>query len=529
MQGTYRRSLPVGLISFVLGYFIAAQPSVGQDSRPSSASAERIQRVESQMPPVSLGHDVPPLRLNLAGLMKLFNVPGVSVAVIDDYRIAWAKGYGVIEAGGATPVTTKTLFQAGSISKPVAAAAALYLVEAGKLSLDEDVNRKLQNWKVPENEFTKQQKVTLRRLLSHSAGINASDFHGYDVSDAIPTLPQVLNGAKPANSDPVEVAYVPGTQWQYSNAGFLVVQQLMNDVTHKPFPQAMREIVFDKLGMNDSTYEQPLPATLAVNAASGTYPDGTTMHGKWRIYPEMAAAGLWSTPSDLAKSAIEMALSKRGKSNHILSQALVRQMLTPQIAGTGNIPWSDGLGFFLDKKNPELFAHDGRAWAFQAILMMSADDGKGVAMMTGSDNGLYVASRLIDSVVHEYGWKTNSLDQNAEFLLGFVGMARGGHAAIQKFVDLKQSTTSVYQLDESSLDQVGHTLLESGKTIDAIEVFKANVQNYPKSADAYVSLAEAYMRSGQKQLALENYERSLTLAPDNQSILQAVRKLKEQK
>jgi CubicO group peptidase (beta-lactamase class C family) len=226
----------------------------------AQSSAARIHRVETQFPPVELGHNQQPLQTDLKELMTLYRVPAVSVAVIDNFKIEWAKGYGVTEAGGADPVSASTLFQAGSISKPVASAAALYLVEQGKLSIDEDVNRKLRSWKVPENQFTKEQKVTLRRLLSHSSGANIeSGFGGYDVDDPLPTLKQILNGEKPANNGPIRIDFVPGSQWRYSGGGFSIVQQLLIDLTGKPFPQLMRELVLDKLGMRDSTFEQPLP------------------------------------------------------------------------------------------------------------------------------------------------------------------------------------------------------------------------------------------------------------------------------
>jgi len=175
--------------------------------------------------------------------MQLFRVSGASVAVIDDFKIVWAKGYGFADAGGKTAVTTKTLFQAASMSKPVAAAAALRLVEQGKLSLDEDVNCRLVGWKVPENEFTKDQKVTLRRLLSHSAGVNIEGgFIGYDVDDPVPALTQVLNGTKPANTGPIHVDFVPGTKVRHSGGGFAILQQLIIDVSGKPFPQRSKRM-----------------------------------------------------------------------------------------------------------------------------------------------------------------------------------------------------------------------------------------------------------------------------------------------
>src|SRR6266704_996806 len=208
--------------------------------------------------------------------------------------MAWAKGYGVAEPGGKVPVTTRTLFQAGSISKPVAAAAMLALVEQGKLSLDEDVNMKLKSWKVPENEFTKEQKVTLRRLASHTAGLTVHGFPGYDVDEKVPTLVQIFNGEKPANTDAIRVDFVPGTEERYSGGGVTIEQQLMMDVSGKQFPVLMKETVLDKIGMSDSSYEQPLPPARAAMTAGGVYADGKPVHGKWHVYPEMAAAGMWA-------------------------------------------------------------------------------------------------------------------------------------------------------------------------------------------------------------------------------------------
>src|SRR5437773_174422 len=244
----------------------------------------------------------------------------------------------------------------------------------------------------------------------------------------------------------------------------------MSDVTGKPFPQLLRELVFDKVGMANSTFEQPLPSARAAMAASGTFPNRTTMHGKWHVYPEMAAAGLWTTPTDLAKFVIEIALSKQGKSNRILSQSVARQMLTPQI-DVGAIPWDMGLGFFLNKEDPQLFGHNGSTWAYRAIVLITTDSGKGVAIMTNSDNGFYLSDLLIESVAQEYTWKTDWLDQNPASLLFFIAMARGADAGIRKYRDLKESkSTAIQFLDESTLSQVGHDLLENGKTQDAISI-----------------------------------------------------------
>jgi len=359
----------------------------------------RIGRVEKGLPAIPPAGSEPALQLDLEKLMRRFQVPGLSIAVIDNFRIVWANGYGVRESGSQVPVTVRTLFQAGSISKAVSAIGALTLAEQGMLSLDENVNVKLKSWQVPDNEFTSEQKVTLRRLLSHSAGLTVHGFAGYPAGAPIPTVVQVLNGTPPANSQPVRVAFVPGTKYAYSGGGITVEQLLITDVTGKPFPQFMQGVVFKKVGMLNSTYEQPLPPSRASIAATGADSAGRPIPGKWHIYPEMAAAGLWTTPTDLAKLAIEVALSKRGKANHVLSEAMTQEMLTPQIDHRG-------LGFAVgDFDNPEEFEHDGDDAGFNAVLIMFADSGKGVAIMCNSDNGHYVEEYLIRSVAKEYGWR----------------------------------------------------------------------------------------------------------------------------
>lgn len=241
----------------------------------------------------------------LADRMAAYHVPGVSIAVIHEGAIEWAKGFGVVEAGG-DPVTTETLFQAGSISKPVAAMAALHLVEQGKLSLDADVNQALTSWTIPPSAAAPGAVVTLRELLSHAAGLTVHGFPGYAAGAAVPTLVQILDGVTPANTAPIRLEAVPGSRWKYSGGGYMVMQQLLLDVSQQPFPELLRDTVLAPIGMTHSTYEQPLPVELRVQAATPYKADGAPIEGGFHTYPEMAAAGLWTTPTDLARCAIEV-------------------------------------------------------------------------------------------------------------------------------------------------------------------------------------------------------------------------------
>jgi CubicO group peptidase (beta-lactamase class C family)/predicted transcriptional regulator YdeE len=513
-------SIPVKVIkkqaglSLILVAFLGAGISAKDSAKPSA----RLQRVEQVAVELPGAPGEAPLRLSIAELMKTFNVPGLSIAVIENYKIVDVKAYGVIAPGSSTPVTTKTLFQAGSISKPVAATAALSLVEQGKLSLDENVNNKLTTWKVPENEFTQTEKVTLRRLMSHTAGLTVHGFPGYDVDAPVPSIVQVLNGEKPANTDPIRVDIVPGTKSRYSGGGVTIEQLMMMDVTGKQFPALMRALVLDKIGMSDSSYEQPLPPARAAMTAGGAFGDGKPVHGKWHIYPEMAAAGLWTTPTDLAKFAIEIALSKQGKANHILSQKMTQEMLTP-------VKDNVGLGLFMEKDTPGQFGHNGADEGFQALLTMNADTGNGAALMADSDNGISVMNYVLRRVVKEYAW-TYKMEPDVAGDLFLIAKLKGIAKALAQYDAMKQSKDEASPTHEAILNSLGYRLLYGKKEQDAIEVFEKNVRDYPQSSNVYDSLGEAYMKVGKKDPAIQNYEKSLQLNPKNNNAVEQLKKLK---
>lgn len=379
---------------------ITASESAIVDS-PQNASSDveqRIRRIKDGLllPVVIKGQPSQPMKL--ADRMQFYKTPGVSIAFINNGRIEWARGYGVQAAGSRAPVTVETLFQAGSISKPVTAIAALRLVETGKLNLDEDVNRKLVSWKVPENEFTREKKVTLRGLLSHSAGVNVSSFTGYLTNEPVPTLLQVLDGTKPANSLAIRVEAVPGSRFGYSGGGYTIVQQLLVDVERKTFPALMRGLIFEPLQMKHSTFEQSLPKNLQTAAAAGHNTSGEIPTGKWRVFPEMAAAGMWTTPSDLARLVIAVQQAQVGQSNKFLSAATVNQILTAQSGDAG-------LGFFVEgAERTRRFSHGGSTQEFNSYLTAYNQTGQGVVIMTNSLRGNALINELLRSIAREYGW-----------------------------------------------------------------------------------------------------------------------------
>ncbi|MBX7220384.1 MAG: serine hydrolase [Blastocatellia bacterium] len=389
-------------MSFVwLTVFFALLPVSAQTPPVAPADtklAQQMERVENGLLPglVIKGQGDPHLKIR--DRMAFYKVPGLSLAVIDGGQVVWSRSYGVRETGNPAPVTPETLFQAGSISKPVTALAALHLVQQKKLALDEDVNRRLTTWKVPENEFTRETKVTLRELLSHTAGITVRGFDGYATGEPVPTLLQVLNGEKPANSAPLRVERQPGRENRYSGGGFTIAQQLMLDVTRQPFPAFLRQTVFKPFNMQHSTFEQPLPEDWRKNVAVGHRAAGDILPGRWHSYPEMAAAGLWTTPLDLARFVIGLQQLHAGKASTPASPELVRQMMTLQTGGSGL-----GMGLKGEPK-PFRFSHSGSTEGYTCILVGYLEKGQGAVIMTNSDNGSELAMEILRSLAAEYTW-----------------------------------------------------------------------------------------------------------------------------
>jgi len=338
--------------------------------------------------------------------LAYYHTPGVSIAVINDFEIEWAQGFGLRDARYRRKVTTETLFQAGSISKPIFGLAVMRLAQDGRLNLDEDIHHYLSSWRVPTNEGW-QPRINLRHLLSHTAGLTVHGFPGYQASEKLPTVTQILNGEYPANTAKVEVNILPGTQFRYSGGGTTVAQQVLVDVLKKPFPQIMRESVFEPLGLSNSTYEQPLPGSWAKRAATAHPWKGIPLKGKFHIYPEMAAAGLWTTATDLARVGVELLQVLHARRAPILlSQAMIGSMLRPQLAHqkVGEDEFV-GLGFFCNGKEEGFrFGHGGWDEGFVAQMRFYKDIGKGAVVMINSNEGYPLLDEIMRALAQEYEW-----------------------------------------------------------------------------------------------------------------------------
>jgi len=363
---------------------------------------ERIHKVENSL--VIRGQE-DSLPSNLEERMAFHKTQGLSIAVINNYEVEWSKAYGWADISEQRPVTTETRFQAASISKSLNALALLRLAHEQGFDLYADMNQHLSSWKFPYDSLSQGQSISIPQLLSHTAGLGVHGFPGYAVGDSLPTLTDVLDGKAPANTVAVRSVFAPGIKYQYSGGGSSISQKIIEDLTQQAYEQFLWQTVLKPLGMHHSSYAQP-PVAKPELLATGYLRDEEEVKGKFHIYPEQAAAGLWTTPNDLAKFVIEMQKAYEGKSPKMLSQEMVRLMLSPfldqDINGQGQFI---GLGAFIENKGEALyFQHSGSNQGFVCQYYGSLHTGKGLVIMTNA-NRSPVMRELIQSVAKVYNWE----------------------------------------------------------------------------------------------------------------------------
>ena len=336
----------------------------------------------------------------VAELMEEFGVPGVSVAVIQDFKIHWAKAYGVADVETGQLVDIETMFQAASISKPVAAMGVLRAVQDGLFSLDDDINDILDSWTLDGREFTRNRPVTPRTLTSHTSGLgDGFGFPGYDPEQPLPTTVQILEGHELSNVGSVFMEREPMTFYEYSGGGVTVMELALSDVRKRPFVDILQEGVLTPVGMTRSSYAQPISPEHNQNAARAHDNNGDSRGPKWHVYPEHAAAGLWTTPTDLARLIIEVQRSARGESNRVLSQSMIQEMLNP--VGVG--PFA--VGFTVSKIGEGwYFSHGGSNWGFRALMLAHKVKGYGLVVMTNADQGSTVINEISRRIQYTYNW-----------------------------------------------------------------------------------------------------------------------------
>jgi len=379
------------MLSRFLFFFVLLLVSCDPVDRPGAESEvdARIGRIENGLIEILQIEGLSQRKFSINERLEEHGIPGLSVAFAAHGKLEWVRAYGDADRNQNRPMTTNTYLLAGSISKPVAAVQALQLVEDGVFDLDENINTYLTSWQVPDNEFTETEKVTLRRILNHTAGLTVWGFPGYDKGDEFPSVVDVLDGR--GNTEPVRVFQKPGESWMYSGGGYTIMQLAISDTESGDFPQILKTNVLDRIGMSGSTFENPLPDALHTKAATGYRTNGDEVEGKWPIYPEMAAAGLWTTPSELIEYGIEIQKIHQTGVDGVLSHRTVSEMLDAE-AGT------HGLGPSVQEHT---FGHRGIDEGFFAELLAWKDQPYAVVVMVNSDNGKIIRELLL-SIAQEY-------------------------------------------------------------------------------------------------------------------------------
>lgn len=366
-----------------------------------------MKRIENSLRPPVVFSDSK--RWNLEERMAYYDVPGVSVAVIAEHELVGVAAYGVVDKDSKEKVSAETIFQVGSLSKPVAAYGALLLAQEGKLNTTAPVNNYLRSWLIPENHYTRERAVSTEQILSHRSGLSVSGFGGYERTQPLPNLEQILSGSPPALNEPVFVENLPGSVAKYSGGGYTVLQQVLIDLDDKTFPNLMRDRVLDPLNMTSSTFQQQLSSHLRKTAAVGHLPGGAPVEGGWHLYPEMAAAGLWSNASDMAKFLIEILKTSSGIDTDHLSKEFVDQMINPGQVGTA------GLGLFRRTtyiaKN-RYFEHTGWNEGFCAMLVGDSITGNGVVILINANQPDFI-DELLFGVAETFTWPEFSLPEQS--------------------------------------------------------------------------------------------------------------------
>jgi len=438
--------------------------------------------------------------ISIIDKMKELKIPGLSLAVIDNFEVVWAKGYGIEDVETNNKVDVNTIFQAASISKPFTAYATMKLVQENKVELNKDINTYLKTWKLVDNNLAETKKVTFKNLLSHNAGTTIHGFPGYKPSDTLPTLDQILNGVSPANTNKVIVDIEPETVNIYSGGGYIVVQKALIDITGKPFEEFMQNQVLHPLDLQNSFFSpKALTKEQKLNATAGHYSDGSKISGNRHIYPEMAAAGLWTTAEDLAKFAVEIQKTLKGNSGNILTKQYTQMMMTPVLNGECNI------GFGNEEYNGEpFFEHAGGNEGYACFLTFHKEKGYGFALMVNSSSQIDILFPLFRSIDKAYSWGLfssgiyNSDNISLPELQKFTGKYKVSFdRSIKIYVKNKNLFYKMSFNKESELTPVGsHTLISSDRN---------NKIEFSKELNSIIFNNDTFIKIPVESILLENF------------------------
>lgn len=449
--------------------------------------------------------------------MAFYNMNAVSIAVIKDYKVEWSKAYGFADVAENRKATPQTLFQAASISKTINSLGILKLVEQGKLGLDDDINNYLKSWNFPYDSLSKGKKISIANLLSHKAGLSVHGFGGYQKGTDLPTITQILDGQKPANSPAVRSVFEPNLKSQYSGGGTTISQLILENTTGEKYEDYMLKNVLTPLGMNESSYNQP-PSPDKAKLLATAYNNGKEVKGKYHIYPEKAAAGLWTNPNDLAKYIIETQLSLLGKSNKVLS----KEMSVKRI--------ENNMGVFLnDFKGTKYFGHSGGNEGFVCYYIGSVEDGNGLVVMTNG-NQFKLIEEILLSIASLNQWKNYPIEPQKESIGLTIRKESLNNIdkGIALYKELKRTKPNDYNFfNENELNELGYEFLRDNQLDKALKIFDLNVNAFPKSGNVYDSRGEAYFNKKEYVLSKKDYQKSLELDPANTNAKEMILKIEQ--
>lgn len=447
--------------------------------------------------------------------MNFYEVNAVSIAVVKDYKIEWVKAYGFADVSEKRLTTTETLFQAASISKSFNSLGVLKLAEEQKLNIDHDINNYLKKWKFPYDSISKGKKITIAQLLNHTAGLSVGGFGGYEKGQILPNITQILDGLKPANSNTVRSVFEPGLKFQYSGGGTTVSQLILEDVTGEQYENYMLKNVLIPLGMTQSSFNQP-PSMDKKNLLATGYHGNVEVVGKYHIYPEKAAAGLWTNPTDLAKYIIETQLSLQGKSNKVLSKEMSIKRL------------ENNFGVFTNDFNgTKYFGHSGGNYGFVCHYIGSLEDGNGVVVMTNGVS-MQLINEIVSSIASLNQWKNFPLEPIKESIALTIKKIANKNIdkGIELYKKLKLTKPNDYNFsNKSELNTLGYEFLRNNKTDEAIKIFTLNINEFPNLANAYDSRGEAYFSKKDYTSSKADYQKVLALEPTNQNAKEMLYKI----
>lgn len=439
------------ILLFIIGIIGCTSQNSKQDNKNISIDENKhLENIQNNLVPIHYLKNRENKK-SIPQIMEEDKIAGVSIALFDAGKIAWQKAYGYANLEDSIKVTPNTVFNGASLSKPVTALAALNLVEEGVLNLNEDVNNYLEDWKVPENKFTEIEKVTLGRLIGHTAGFERYVQSSFLPNEELPTIEQMLAGDNPSVDPPVSIVYVPGEKQVYSNPGYSVIEKLLEDVTNKDFNEVISERIFEPSDMTHSSFQQPVPKQLREQMATG-YSNELEPY-PYKLFPFKAAGGIWTTPTDLARFLITLLEDHHLGTNVILSKRMTDSIFTktPKRLGFGKI--------YNDNSQDILFEHWGSNSGFTCYMVASLKNKQGIVVMTNSDNGTSFLSYIARAVAIEYNWDFlqpkvfEPIAMEELELNKFTGKFKGGNEILE-FAAVKGYLHSLNGTDNSKLVNV---------------------------------------------------------------------------